>query len=443
MGFTQSTSRNSNKNTVQSLTAASMALLSNPYAKWNDKKPTVVTYYNLDYKASTLDTGKKDTYDQLGKKSPLKYNRINNFVLYGLPRFPVDIDMSDYGPESQTIGGQALILPKTIIPSVDDYFTVNYLKEGYLFRVTKQTIDSVENDEDMHFYQLTFELDNTRLDWIKALNSKALNLNRIYNFKIENIGTNKTCILSEDEENSMNELYDIYDNLRDYYVNLFYRANVQAFICGYIDGIWFYDPYLTEFMIRNQLFVSDDETKYLFIEQATHRPSTFFIEYDRTIFKDVEDRNPQMHTNSAYLVPVHDPNSLLVDRMEEYFELSVNLHHSNTDPVNQLNNNLFDLIQRNKPFDEKDTTNHCLYWNIIINYMNGADATSLTPAQLNSLKNLKYKYCKDLFYEIPILMYILKDYTNQLESGIPDNTSSTTDDSTYGEFLEKCYSVKK
>ena len=61
MGFTQSTSRNSYKNTVQSLTAASMARLSNPYAKWNDKKPTVVTYYNLDYKASTLDTGKKDT----------------------------------------------------------------------------------------------------------------------------------------------------------------------------------------------------------------------------------------------------------------------------------------------------------------------------------------------------------------------------------------------
>jgi hypothetical protein len=442
MGFTQTTSRNTYKNTVQSLTAAANARLSNPYAKWNDKKPTVVTYYNLDYKASTLDTGKKDTYDQLGKKSPLRYNKINNFVLYGLPRFPVDIDMSDYGPESQTIGGQALILPKTIIPSADDYFTVNYLKEGYLFRVTKQSIDSVENDMDTNFYQITFELDNTRLDWIKALNSKSLNLNRVYNFSIENVGTNKACLLSEEDENSLSTLLDLYDTLRDYYVNLFWRPNVQAFICGYINGMWFYDPYLTEFMIRNQLFVTDDELKYLFIEQATHRPSTFYIEYDHTVFKDIEDANPQMHTNSGYLVPVHDPNSLLVDRMEEYFEMSINLHHADLDPVNQLNNNLFDLIQRNKPFDEKDTTNNVLYWNIIINYMNGADASSLTEAQLNSLKNLKYKYCKDLFYEIPILMYILRGYAGQLEQGFPDNTVSENDE-TYGKLLEKCYNVRK
>lgn len=426
-------------NTVQSITSAQLNRMNNPYWKFTDKSPTQVCYWNINNKMSTLDIGKKDTYDQIGKKSSLRYNRIDNFILYGLPKFSVDLNLEEFGVQSSDIGGEALILPNTIIPSVDDYFTISYISKPYLFRVTKQTIDNLENDSGVNFYKITFELDNTRQDYIDSLNSRQL-VNK-YKFDISRVGTNMTPIISYEEDTALSTLASLYDTMRENYINLFWRDNVQAFICGYADGMWFYDPYLTEFIIRNELFNDEDETKFLYVDQAVHKSSTFAIEYDRTLFADFENRNPKMSTNSAYAVPVHDPNSLLVDRMEDYFELSIHKLHSTLAPINQINMNLFDHIEQNTPFNEEDTSNKVLYWNILVNWMNNENY-SMTAPQLQSLDKLRYRYTKDLFYEIPLLMFVLKSYMASLtgDNGGDDNNDTL---STTAKYLEECYNVGK
>ena len=125
--------------------------------------------------------------------------------------------------------------------------------------------------------------------------------------------------------------------------------------------------------------------------------------------------------------------------MEDYLQLSVNLiDKHNSDPVNQLNNNLFDHIQENTPFDENNEANHVIYWNIIVNYLNQEDFMITIP-ELNSLEKIKFRYCKDLFYEIPILLYIIKAYMNNLQKK-EDTTSIESDANTY---LENCFSIGK
>lgn len=419
---------------VSSLTATQVSRMSNPYYKFNRKSPTTVTYYNINNKHTTLDAGKRDVYDQLGDKSPLRYNRVKNFIIYGFPRIETQLELQEYGVESQEIGGEILILPRTIIPQVDDVFTVDYLTKPYMFRIIQVTIDNLEIPGNANFYKCNFILDNTREDWLQSINSRQL-INK-YKFKIANVGTNITCLLSEEEDYALSKLQSLYDKLRGYYIELFYRQNIQTFVFNYLDNQYVYDPYLIEFIIRNGLLNSDDELKYLFVSQAVHTSSTFTLEYNRTIFKDIEDKNSQLHTNSAYMLPVHDPNSLLVDRMEDYLQLSVNLmdkHNSN--PVNQLNNNLFAHIQENTPFNEEDEVNQVLYWNMIVNYMN-QDEFSITAKQLESLDKLKYRYCKDLYYEIPIILYIIKWYMNNMQK---DETIE--DENNANIYLEKCFSV--
>ena len=433
MGFTNTTYNDM----VSSLAQNKIDRMANPYYKWISQKPTKTTYFNINNKRSTLDAGRKDTYDQLGKKSSLRYNRIKNFILYGIPRFQVDLNLEESGVQAGEINCQAIILPNTIIPSVDDYFTIDYIKKPYLFRVTSQTIDTVEHDKGINFYRIDAVLDNTRQDFLQALNGRQLAYK--YVFRIERVGTNMSPILTEEEDAAIGKLAQLYEILRVRYMELFWRSNVQAFICGYIDGLYLYDPYLTEFILRNGLFDSDDEMRYLYVDQAVHHSSTFNIEYDHTIFRDFERHNPKMHTNSVYAVPVHDPNSLLVDRMEEYMELSNNLRFSHQTAINQLNNNLFDHIVDDTPFDEEDTSNHKLYWNILVNWMNDGEDYDITVPQLNSLENLTYKYSKDLFYEIPLLMYVLKSYMEQLASAETEDTS--LDDA--NQYLEQCYSVGK
>lgn len=433
MGFTNTIYRDM----VGNLTKSGLDRLQNPYWKYLNQKPTKVTYWNVNSKRSTLDQGKKDTYDQLGPKSSLRYNRIKDFIIYGLPRFQVDLNLEETGIQSSEISGQGLILPNTIIPSVDDYFTIDYMSKPYLFRVTRQTIDNLEQSSGINFYRIEATLDNTRQDYLKALNGRQLAYK--YIFRIDRVGTNMTPILTEEEDAAIGRLQQLYDLLRTRYVELFWRSNVQTFICAYIDGMYLYDPYLIEFIIRNGLFASDDELKYLFIDQAVHHSSTFNIEYDHTIFRDFERRNPKMHTNSVYPVPVHDPNSLLMDRMEDYLELSNHLQHSNQRPINQLNNNLFDHITENTPFNEEDTANHKLYWNILTNWMNMGDEYEISVAQLESLDKLTYKYSKDLFYEIPLLMFVLQAYMTKLAGG--QNEDETMSNATT--YLEQCYNVGK
>lgn len=422
---------------VTSLAQGQINRLANPYYKWISKKPTKVTYWNINNKHTTLDIGKRDAYDQLGNKSPLRYNRIKDFMIYGFPRTQVELDLQEYGVEGQEIGGESLILPKTIIPQVDDMFLVDYLTIPYLFRVVKCTIDNLETPNHANFYKINFILDNTREDWLASLNGKQLV--KKLKFKIVNAGTNSTCILSEEEDDALGKLQSLYETLRGYYIELFWRPNIQTFVYNYIDNTFVYDPYIIEFMIRNALFDSDNELKYLYVEHATHTSSTFTLEYDRTIFKDIEDRNSQMHTNSAYMVPVHDPNSLLMDRMEDYFQLSVNLLDKHaSQPVNQINNNLFDHIQENTPFNEDNEVNNVLYWNIIINFMNNKEDFSFTSLELESLEKIKYKYCKNLFYEIPILMYIIKTYISNISK-----SNDTDSEQKAEEYMEKCFSIGK
>ena len=100
----------------------------NPYYMHNDKKATITTYFNVNLKKSTLDESLRTNYSNLGEDSPLRYNKINNFYLYGIERISTDLDLGDYGISAGDIEGEAIILPNTIIPYPQDYFYINYLK---------------------------------------------------------------------------------------------------------------------------------------------------------------------------------------------------------------------------------------------------------------------------------------------------------------------------
>lgn len=395
MGFTNTTYRETADNLIQGFKDR---LTNNPYYIYSNLKPTPVTYWNINIHKSTLDQGSREIYDQLGENAPLRYNKVNNMQLYGIDRMMVDYQKGDYGVESP-LEGEAVILPHTIIPCVDDYFTINYVNDIIIFRVQSVTIDTLENDA--NFYKIRFYLDKTDEKSLKALNS--LQLVEEYEYIPGNIGTNYATLMKTSDKDLIDRLSSLMDTIKKYYIDLFYRPNVQTFILHY-DHMHIYDPYLIEFIIRNGLMNIGD---YLYISQAVHKPRTFNIEYDRTIFKDIEERNSQLSRVSNYPVPVHDPNSLLLFRMEDYYELSINLMKWCKDPINNIDLHLFDRIEKNNPYNIEDPKLP-LYRNLIIRYLNGVD--SVCEKALVSLEHLHYRETKDFFYELPILLYIIQQY---------------------------------
>lgn len=174
----------------------------------------------------------------------------------------------------------------------------------------------------------------------------------------------------------------------------------------------------------------------MYITQAVHTPDTFAIEYDHTIFRDIEKQNPQLHLNSNYPVLVHDPMSLLVDRMEDYYELSINLKHKcYNEPINNIDMDLFDRIVNNKLYNEENIKEP-IYRNMIISYINGE--YSINDKMIDNLEELNYKRSKDLFYEMPILMYCIEAYINNIQQ---DNSSKLGNNDL--DTTEECYMTRK
>ena len=64
------------QDTVNQVTNFYSDLVNNPFYIYNDKKPVICTYYNINKDYSSLDPGSKIHMDNIGSDSPIRYNRI-------------------------------------------------------------------------------------------------------------------------------------------------------------------------------------------------------------------------------------------------------------------------------------------------------------------------------------------------------------------------------
>ena len=396
---------NTNYNkTIDNLVEGAKSRLNNPFYIYGDRKPTIVTYYNINHNASTIDKGSSTLYDDIGQNSSLRFNKIENFHLYGIEKININLDIGEYGLESP-IEGEALILPNTIVPVPGDMFIINHvIDKPYLFMVTGIGIDTLYTGA--NFYKISYKLTRTDMDALTSL--ETVQTIKRFTYKAGNVGTTLTPLIESNQAELIDKIEDNIDTLLNYYMNLFYKNSVQNFILEY-QHMYLYDPYLIEFMIRNKLFALAGNN-YFHVEQAVYIGDTFALEYDHTIFKDIEIKKSNMRLNSVYPVPIDDPNSLLVDRLESYYKLSNKVMYKDYDnPINWLDMDLLDRVINNELYDEDS---NLYYRNLLILYMNNKEF-DITDKIMNSIMDLEFNYTKELFYMIPILVFILKSYVNK------------------------------
>ena len=396
---------NTNYNkTIDNLVEGAKSRLNNPFYIYGDRKPTIVTYYNINHNASTLDKGSSTLYDDIGQNSSLRFNKIENFHLYGIEKININLDIGEYGLESP-IEGEALILPNTIVPVPGDMFIINHvIDKPYLFMVTGIGIDTLYTGA--NFYKISYKLTRTDMDALTSL--ETVQTIKRFTYKAGNVGTTLTPLIESNQAELIDKIEENIDTLLNYYMNLFYKNSVQNFILEY-QHMYLYDPYLIEFMIRNKLFALSGNN-YFHVEQAVYIGDTFALEYDHSIFKDIEIKKSNMRLNSVYPVPVDDPNSLLVDRLESYYKLSNKVMYKDYDnPINWLDMDLLDRIINNELYDEDS---NLYYRNLLILYMNNKEF-DITDKIMNSIMDIEFNYTKELFYMIPILVFILKSYVNK------------------------------
>lgn len=382
--------------TVQKLTGFYSDLVNNPFYVLNDKKPVICTYYNINKDYSSLDPGSKLHMDHFGDESPIRFNRIYDFLLYGFQRIELNNDNTEFGLESNRIEGECYILPNTIIPTEGDSFEVEHIQDStWLFIVTDVQQDTLQNGSNV--YKLTYKLDQ--------LTSAPVQSKIVYNFRMIEVreGTNIARVVRCEDYDIAKIMDEKAVMLKQYYVDLFYDDKVQTFL--YVDSMAYrtYDPYMIEFLVRNEV-LENGEDSYIHVEHKIFIPNTFGIDYDKTIYRVFEKKQTDKILtcdSSTYLEQILGYGTVFSARFSDYYKA---IYGENIKPG--FNTACIDQEYLYHMHDnELYTLPEELWKNILVKHFhNGV----LTKEEIDSIDRMEFGFTKDMFYLIPLMIYCLE-----------------------------------
>lgn len=363
----------------------------NPYSRFLEGIPTFVTYYAINSIESTLDEGFKDTEQQIGDESSIRYNKIEKFPLWGIENLNLSIIEEEYGNDIE-LNGEATILPDTIIPLPDDYFIIDYLSNQYLFRVTNIDADTIKSN---HYFRIQFEF--------KKLNDGSIDkqVKDVFISIFENLGTDYKVIISLDANEKLKVVEQQEKLFREMYIDLFYSRKLNTVILpAFMQYDNIYDNILIHFISESEIFHDDRDIFPYYFECYNDIDQNIF---NKTIFNAILTKDKTYLDKYIYvtIMSTWDKFSPLSKYRENYH--MINFYTKFSDVYNEyISEELINNIQNNILFDDG---NHKLE-NIIIKYINNCDIALTDFSSLNI--NDFYMNTKDIFLYVPMILYIIK-----------------------------------
>ena len=388
-------------NTIDSLVDATKDKLNNPYYLFADRKPTKVTYYNQNVEKSTLDEASGLYGAHVGKDSPFKFNKINDFLLYGLGKITTEYDIGDFGTESNPVTGDCIILPNTIEPRPGDFFVVSYIKENVLFKVTAVSADTLDTSANIYRLEYSLELTNA-IEQIEGQVEKS------FNFLVNNIGTDFKTVIQDCDYNLIDQLEGLIENLIIYFNNIFFDTRLQTFVYNH-DGWMMYDPFLIEFFIRNEVLKFGDQFQY--VAHACYTNKIFGMDYTKTFFNCLENPDRDIKCSTiATADMITDPNSLFAARLEYYYQVRYVDNTPYKTRFNVLDMDVIEHIRNNEMYEKGNKKEIYNLWIAFFNNNNDF----INGDIIGLIKNADYMDNMNCFYTLAISIYILEKYIKNL-----------------------------
>lgn len=271
------------------------------YSKYINSVPNFVTYYSRDYVESTENSGMGTVNEIVGDESPTRYNKINNFPLYGVEDSTPELNVDGINGLGLINEGSAVIIPDTIVPRPDDLFIFSYSEDTeeakLIYRVTDVNITAIDSNT---FYQITYN--STPYDE-EILEKKQISDN--YELIYDNISTSQNTLVLEEDYIIAGKLEKLFNELREVYLELFYSNRLNIFaIYDKFDNTVILDPVLNEFIKDKKIFIEKGSIGYNIY------PNKLFE------FSRIDKRNSPYYRNSieeiSYLVQPNNKGSFLI-----------------------------------------------------------------------------------------------------------------------------------
>lgn len=195
------------------------------YSTFQDSAPNFVTYYSKNQQFSSSDHGLDNVEEIIGTNSPLRYNKLKDFPIYGVSEATPQTNWDEDFGVNLDQDSEAFILPNTIQPLPDDFLIFQYQsKEDSTSRIYRVTNVEVNNLENQSYYKIQYENFNVNSQDIERQVEKT------YRTVFSNIGTENKSLILEDDFYQVNTNIKYSDELSKIFLDNFYNPSLNTFI---------------------------------------------------------------------------------------------------------------------------------------------------------------------------------------------------------------------
>lgn len=407
------------------------------FSKFLNKNPVFVTYYAINQAQSTAECGTGVIDEEIGPKSPLRFNKIKNLPVYNMPELKPDIDIDDAGYDINLDINDLTFLPSTVRPRPADYLKIEmYGVRPLLFRVNTYRHNTIQSND---FYMADLDIrdiKNGDIDsYIDQIEHQVV---ETYNCHFENIGTNNKVLISEEEDAELDDIAELSDKLKSFYLSNFYHQETDSFVLyssADNQDVWYYDVYLAKFINESKIFEDPGDDNTLVLPYNDLIPLNFDYQFTRTLWYSVLQkssdylnrynyyyRRPIQKRASPFILEGYPCDGCALQIMNKYvypqeeIPFSKNPHNH---CINQRQSGVFlseyfsiklaESIQENKLQNDLDYIETLAYTYI---------TKGINNVSINKKKILEYAFTVDIhsYMYMPIIIYILSKKSNSILS---------------------------
>lgn len=367
------------------------------FSRFLDKSPTYVTYYHINNIESIADNGFQNIERLLGDDSPVKFNKIADFPVYGLDQVILNLSDEAQGPDS-SYEGEGIILPDTIKPTPYDLFVISYMNQNYIFKVSGINYDTIMSN---NFYKITFSISSLDEQHKESLEKQ---ISDDFTCIIDNIGTEEKVLIKTESVDLLATLEEVYTNIADSYKLIFFNRLFNSFLQGEIIDTATYDNMLTMFINKHELFneLHSFETVMLTIEDEYPKRE---IDYYHSLFNAADNMNINIFTNTL----MRNESITNITSVFALYSTAIQSTKFSFGTEPYIRTELLDKIKTNT-IDDSDS----VIVKTVIKFFNN-EIDDIYKLDMNELKNYMEFIDNDreTFILVPIVLFVMKYYYKQ------------------------------
>lgn len=359
-------------------------------------------YYHISNADTTVDEGWLDVEHILGESSPIRFKFIEDLPIYmDNANILLELSEGDTGIDT-AYEGEGTIVPGTIEPCINDHFIVKHLGSKFVFRMTSVNYDTILPD---NYYKVGFTLSFISSEKAKLLDKQVLEKNTCL---VEKIGTDEKCIIESEYYKEVENVEKMYVQIIDNYLNYFYNKRYNCILGYWGDGRRIFCPFLTEFVIRHNLFKYKRNQIDNLILTEQFPDMRRGLKYEQSIYRFIELKDKKKLTKFPFITfkgtnNAHTQFARWYDHSVDVVDIEVNMPDAN-----------YILTEEDKTVIELHGPCNSKIIDMINDYIAGTlTITSIPDTIVDDLYVFK-ENTLDLFFLTPIILYILKDMKSKV-----------------------------